>query len=68
MASPHRADWSLTEPFEELVPPPPPQPGVDPLLLRVEGQAAHQAIDTARANLQLQKASGRPDLEALGRL
>ena len=35
------------------------------MLLRVEGQAAHQAIAAARANLQLQKASGRPDLEAL---
>jgi outer membrane protein, heavy metal efflux system len=45
--------------------PVPLQPGADPSLLRVEGQAAHQAIDAARATLQLQKASGRPDLEAL---
>jgi outer membrane protein, heavy metal efflux system len=65
MASPHRADWSLSESFEALDPPAPTQPGVDPSLSRVEGQAAHQAIDAARASLQLQKASGRPDLEAL---
>ncbi len=65
MASPDRTDWKLTEPFEALDPPTPPQPGADPVLLRVEGQAAHQAIAAARASLQLQKASGRPDLEAL---
>jgi cobalt-zinc-cadmium efflux system outer membrane protein len=65
MASPDRADWRLTESFEALDPPSPAQPGVDPSLSRVEGQAAHQAIDAARASLQLQKASGRPDLEAL---
>jgi outer membrane protein, heavy metal efflux system len=65
MASPDRPGWSLTESFEELDPPVPLQPGADPSLLRVEGQAAHQAIDAARATLQLQKASGRPDLEAL---
>jgi cobalt-zinc-cadmium efflux system outer membrane protein len=35
------------------------------VLLRAEGKTAHQAIASARANLQLQKASGRPDLEAL---
>ena len=65
MASPDRADWRLTESFEALDPPSPAQLGVDPSLSRVEGQAAHQAIDAARASLQLQKASGRPDLEAL---
>jgi outer membrane protein TolC len=35
------------------------------MLSRVEGRSAHQAIAAARANLQLQKATGRPDLEAL---
>ncbi len=65
MASPDRTDWRLTEPFEVLDPPTPPQPGADPVLLRVEGQTAHQAIAAARANLKLQKAGGRPDLEAL---
>jgi outer membrane protein, heavy metal efflux system len=65
MASPDRADWRLTESFEAVDSPTPPQPGADPALLRVEGQAAHLAIDEARANLQLQKAGGRPDLEAL---
>ncbi len=65
MASPDRTDWKLTEPFEALGAPAPAPPGADPVLLRVEGQAAHQAIAAARANLQLQKASGRPDLEAL---
>jgi outer membrane protein, heavy metal efflux system len=65
MASRDRTDWKLTEPFEELEAPAPAPPGADPVLLRVEGQAAHQAISAARANLQLQKASGRPDLEAL---
>jgi cobalt-zinc-cadmium efflux system outer membrane protein len=65
MASPDRTGWSLTESFEALDPPVPAQPGADPALLRVEGQAAHQAIAAARASLQLQKAIGRPDLEAL---
>jgi outer membrane protein, heavy metal efflux system len=65
MASPDRTDWKLSEPFEALDAPAPAPPGADPVLLRVEGQAAHQAIAAARANLQLQKASGRPDLEAL---
>jgi outer membrane protein TolC len=65
MASADRKDWKLSEPFEALDPPAPAPPGGDPVLLRVEGQAAHQAIAAARASLQLQKASGRPDLEAL---
>jgi outer membrane protein, heavy metal efflux system len=64
MASPDRTDWKFTELFEAVDPPTAPQPGADPVLLRVEGQAAHQAIAAARASLQLQKASGRPDLEA----
>jgi outer membrane protein TolC len=65
MGSPDRTDWKLTEPFEVLDPPAAAQPGSDPALLRVEGRAAHQAIAAARASLQLQKANGRPDLEAL---
>ena len=65
MASPDRTDWRLTDSFEAVDPPTPPPPGADPALLRVEGRAAHLAIDEARASLQLQKASGRPDLEAL---
>jgi outer membrane protein, heavy metal efflux system len=65
MASRDRSDWQLTEPFVALDPPNPLPSGGDPVLLRVEGQSAHQAIAAARANLQLQKASGRPDLEAL---
>ena len=65
MGSPDRPGWSLTESFEAMDTPVPLQPGADPSLLRVEGQAAHQAIDAARATLQLQKAVGRPDLEAL---
>lgn len=65
MASPDRPGWSLTESFDALDTPVPLQLGADPSLLRVEGQAAHQAIDAARATLQLQKATGRPDLEAL---
>ena len=65
MASPDRTDWKLTEPFEALDTPATAPPGTDPVLLRVEGQAAHQAIAAARASLQLQKANGRPDLEAL---
>jgi cobalt-zinc-cadmium efflux system outer membrane protein len=65
IASPDRTDWQLIEPFEVLEPPSPTPTGADPVLLRVEGKTAHQAIASARANLQLQKASGRPDLEAL---
>lgn len=65
MASPDRTGWRLTEPFEALDPPTPPRPGADPVLSRIEGQEARQAIAAARASLQLQKASGRPDLEAL---
>jgi outer membrane protein TolC len=65
MGSPARGDWKLTEPFEALDPPAAAQPGSDPALLRVEGRAAQQAIAAARASLQLQKANGRTDLEAL---
>ena len=64
IASPDRSDWRLTEPFEALDPPAVPPPGADPALARVEGQAVHQAIAAAAANLRLQKAIGRPDLEA----
>jgi outer membrane protein, heavy metal efflux system len=65
MASPDRSDWQLTENFEAIAPPGTPPSGGDPVLLRVEGQSAHQAIAAARANLQFQRATGRPDLEAL---
>jgi outer membrane protein TolC len=65
MASPDRSDWRLTESFDELDLPGAAPPGSDPMLSRVEGRSAHQAIAAAGANLQLQKASGRPDLEAL---
>ncbi len=49
MASPDRTDWKLTEPFEALDAPATAPPGTDPVLLRVEGQAAHQA--TRRTSL-----------------
>jgi outer membrane protein, heavy metal efflux system len=65
MASSDRSQWQLTELFETLETPNPPPSGADPALLRVEGQAAREAIAAAHANLQLQKASGRPDLEAV---
>jgi outer membrane protein, heavy metal efflux system len=65
MASHDNADWKLTEPFEALDAPAPAPTGTDPALLRVEGQAARQAIAAARASLQLQKANGRTDIEAL---
>jgi outer membrane protein TolC len=65
MASPARTDWRLTQSFEVLDTPDSPPSGADPTLLRVEGRASRQAIDAAHANLQLQKADGRPDLEAL---
>jgi cobalt-zinc-cadmium efflux system outer membrane protein len=66
MAQRDGADWKLTEPFEVLDPPDPAPPGVDPVLQRVEGQAAHQAIAAARASVQLQRANGRTDLEIVG--
>lgn len=57
--------WILTEDFEALNPPSGLDPEADPVVLRPEGQIAHEAIAEARANLRLQKAAGRPDLEAL---
>lgn len=65
MASDDRKDWKLSEPFEALDLPAPVPPGGDSALLRIEGQAAHQAIAAAHASLQLQRANGRTDLEAL---
>jgi outer membrane protein, heavy metal efflux system len=65
MAAPDRSDWQLSESFDQLETPRPASAEEDPVLARIEGQSAHQAIAAARANLQLQKASGRPDLEAI---
>lgn len=65
MGAPEDAAWTLTEDFETLETPAELPAGADPTLLRPEGQAAQQAIAQAGANLRLQKAFGRPDMDFL---
>lgn len=65
MGAPEDAAWTLTDDFEALETPAALPTGADPTLLRPEGQAAQQAIAQAGANLRLQKAFGRPDMDIL---
>ena len=57
--------WTLTEPFEELEVPETLPLHRDPSFLRPEDMQAQTAIESARANLSLQKSIGRPDTEVL---
>ena len=65
IGAPEDSKWKLTDDFEALETPAPLPIGADSALLRPEGQASQQAIAQARANLRLQKANGRPDLDLL---
>jgi cobalt-zinc-cadmium efflux system outer membrane protein len=58
-------NWRLSEPFELLDEPKNPGSGDSPQNERIEVKLAQQAIDAARANLMMQKAQGRPDIDAL---
>jgi outer membrane protein, heavy metal efflux system len=58
-------NWRLSESFELLSEPKNPDSADNPQNDRIEVKLAQQAIDTARANLQTQKAQGRPDVDAL---
>ena len=63
MGLPEAGNWRLSEPFEVLNPPKEPPTVVNPENERIEVKLAQQAIDAARANLMVQKAQGRPDLD-----
>src|SRR5260370_29746301 len=65
LASPPGEAWSLDEDFEALHQKPNAIEGSDLANLRPEGQIAIQAISQANANLDLQRANGRPDLNGL---
>jgi outer membrane protein, heavy metal efflux system len=65
MGTPQMGPWQLTERFDALEPPRTADAGGDPFALRPEGRLAQQAVATARANLSLERARGRPDLDAL---
>jgi len=57
--------WSLDEDFEALHDATNIPPGSDVATWRPEGKIAIQAISQAKANLALQRANGRPDLNGL---
>jgi outer membrane protein TolC len=65
MGAAEDASWTLADDFETLEPPAAMPAGADPTLLRPEGQAAQQAMAQAAANVRLQKALGRPDMDFL---
>jgi outer membrane protein, heavy metal efflux system len=58
-------NWRLSESFESLNTPKDPPSPQRPQDERVEVKLAQQSIDAARANLMVQKAQGRPDIDAL---
>jgi len=59
------ANWRLSESFDVLNAPKEPSSPIDPQDQRIEVQLARQAIEVARANLMVQKAQGRPDIDTL---
>lgn len=65
MGAAEDASWTLADDFETLEQPTVMPAGADPALLRPEGQAAQQAMAQAAANVRLQKALGRPDMDFL---
>lgn len=65
MGSPGTANWRLSESFDVLNPPKEPPSIGTPQDERIDVKLARQAIESARANLMVQKAQGRPDIDAL---
>lgn len=65
MGLPAAEDWKLSEKFEVLNEARPEALADNAAEGRLEVRQAQQAVEAARANLMLQKAQGRPDLEAV---
>lgn len=57
--------WLLTEKFDQLETPRPIAISPDVTISRIEGRLAQQRVATAQAQLRLERANGRPDLDAL---
>jgi outer membrane protein, heavy metal efflux system len=57
--------WTLVENFRALEIPPDQPPAGDLVVLRPEGRSALAALAEARANVELQKANGRQDVQGL---
>jgi len=57
--------WLLTEKFDQLETPRTSQVGADLTSLRIEGRLAQQDVASAQARWRLERANGRPDLDAL---
>jgi outer membrane protein TolC len=65
LASPASGKWTLVENFQSLEMPPDQPPIGDLVAARPEGRAALAALAEARANVELQKANGRQDIQGL---
>lgn len=65
LASPANDSWTLTEDFQTLEFPLELSGQTDLLMLRPEGRSVTAALAEARANIDLQRANGRQDLQGL---
>jgi outer membrane protein, heavy metal efflux system len=65
MGRPEPGPWLLTEKFDEPESPRELPAETDVVNSRIEGRLAQQEVAAARAQLGLEKAKGRPDLDAL---
>jgi outer membrane protein TolC len=65
LSSPTNDAWALVEEFQNLEMPVDKPEHVDLLSLRPEGRSALAALAEARANINLQKANGRQDVQGL---
>jgi outer membrane protein TolC len=65
LSSPANGQWTLVENFQSLEIPPDQPPSGDLVAARPEGRAALAALAEARANVGLQKANGRQDIQGL---
>jgi outer membrane protein TolC len=65
LSSPANDAWALVEEFQNLEMPVDKPEHVDLLSLRPEGRSALAALAEARANINLQKANGRQDVQGL---
>ena len=65
LSSPANGKWALVENFQSLEIPPDQPPSGDLVAARPEGRAALAALAEARANVDLQKANGRQDIQGL---
>jgi outer membrane protein, heavy metal efflux system len=61
----HPSPWELTEKFDELETPHAVPGNADVTSSRVEGRLAQQDVKLAEAQWKLERAKGRPDLDAL---